>query len=64
MADEIDRANEAAELFRENALRAFKPVEVPAGIGMCLNCGADLPHDGRFCDKECLDDFQQYARGH
>jgi hypothetical protein len=64
MADEIDRANEAAELFRENALKAHKPVVVPAGIGMCLNCGADLAHDGRFCDAECRDDFDKYVRGH
>lgn len=62
--DEIDRANELAELFRQNALNSVKPVEIPKGIGMCMNCGAEVEGDRRFCDADCRDDHERYSKGH
>ena len=59
MADEIDRANEAAELFLTAALSKQQSLEVstPKGVGMCLNCETDLDDDRRWCDAACRDDY-------
>ena len=59
MADEIDRANEAAELFLSAALSKQQQQEVstPKGVGMCLNCEDDLDDDRRWCDAACRDEY-------
>jgi predicted nucleic acid-binding Zn ribbon protein len=63
--DEIDIANEQAELFLASALAnqrkaAARAVEPP---GECLNCGADLyTSTRRFCDSDCAEDWQHRNR--
>lgn len=54
--DQIDRANEIADLERTIALRnaaATAPAAEP--IGACLNCGH------RWCDAECREDWEVRA---
>lgn len=55
MADIIDEANDKADLFLRAALsNRQQSAKVPAhGIGMCLNCGADVEGDRRWCDVDC-----------
>lgn len=62
MSDEADKGNEAAELFLRAALS--KRQRAPGGdaIGTCLNCGALCDAPARFCDIECRDDYDRYAR--
>ncbi|AUR82514.1 coil containing protein [Vibrio phage 1.152.O._10N.222.46.E1] len=28
--------------------------------GYCLNCAEQLPEGGRFCDKDCAEDYEKY----
>ena len=43
MADEVDRANERAELDLASAIRAAR-APVPVGVpGECISCGDDFP---------------------
>ena len=63
MADEADRANDAAELFLDISLKSV-PVAVPAeGIGICINCGVDVEGERRWCDKDCMADWEHRLRG-
>jgi hypothetical protein len=55
MADEIDLANERAEIALADALRMRKPV-LPR-IGHCYNCGERA--DALYCDVACRDDHQR-----
>ena len=70
--DTIDKANEAAELFQQQALKRRKP-EPPAPTGFCLNCGDPLEEklshwcgmDGtqtRWCDLDCKHDWEKRRR--
>lgn len=56
--DEIDRACEAEEWFRSQALDSC---DVAASVlpftGNCYNC-AEVVFEGGFCDTDCRDDFQ------
>jgi hypothetical protein len=55
MPDIIDDANATADLFLAAALSIRQQsAKVPThGIGMCLNCGADVEGDRRWCDVDC-----------
>lgn len=64
MADPADLGNEAAELFLDIAHKNRRREEPQAGIGMCLNCGASLDDDRRWCDSACRDDHTRYTKGH
>lgn len=63
MADIADEANKTADLFLDAALknRAHSVVSATtqSGIGLCLNCGADVDGDRRWCDRECRDMWEQ-----
>lgn len=59
MSDPADQGNEAAELFLEVAKRNHKPAPVQHGVGFCLNCGAEVEGDKRWCSVECRDDHQR-----
>lgn len=59
MADEADRGNEAAELFLDAAMKNRKQAVIPAGIGMCLNCGEDVEGENRWCDNDCRQDWEK-----
>lgn len=62
MADEADRGNDAAELFLNVAIKnSGRPLQQAVGIGMCLNCGAAIEGDGRWCDTDCRDDWEQHG---
>lgn len=57
--DQIDRANDIADLERTIALRnaaATAPAAEPTGA--CLNCGAKLKRGRRWCDAECREDWE------
>ena len=59
VADDIDVANERAELFLQDALtHRPKPTPIPAGIGLCLECGADTER-GRWCSVACRDEWER-----
>ena len=56
--DIIDTANEAADLFLQDALtHRAKPMPIPLGIGMCLTCRGDAPR-GRWCGPVCRDEWE------
>ena len=58
MADIIDTANEAADLFLQDALtHREKPTPIPRGIGICLTCRGDAPR-GRWCGPVCRDEWE------
>jgi hypothetical protein len=59
--DIIDQANEAAEIFRRSALSQRAPAG-PAPTGHCLNCDARLAPKLRWCDKNCLTDWERAER--
>lgn len=60
MADIIDDANEKAELFLAAALASHhsKPKVSTPGIGICLNCSADVEGERRWCDAACRNDWE------
>jgi hypothetical protein len=62
MADPADLGNEAAETFRTAALSNRKPVPPVHGVGLCLNCGASVEGDLRWCDIPCRDDWSVNAQ--
>lgn len=63
VADVLDKADEAQEAFMREALsRVGRPLQQVAGIGMCLNCGAEVQGDGRWCDADCRDDWEKHGR--
>jgi hypothetical protein len=62
MADEIDRANDQAELFLAAAIennKAHRAVLKPTG--QCLSCREPVPDGRRFCDADCRDDFDRIS---
>lgn len=59
MSDEADRGNDTAEFFLDLALKGRTPAPVLKGIGMCLNCTAEVEGDARWCDKDCRADWER-----
>jgi len=55
--DDIDRAAEAEEWYRSQALEAAALHERMTPTGFCYNCDEVL-FMGCFCDADCRDDFQ------
>ena len=61
MADEIDKANESAEIELQARLSKRLPEVKPNGH--CLNCEAKLANGKRlFCDAECREDYEHRNR--
>lgn len=56
MADEVDRANELADLMVQSAFNARKRQDLPF-CGQCYNCNEAVKM-GSFCCRECADDWQ------
>jgi len=54
MADILDDADKAAEMFHLEALTRKKP-EGPGPVGHCLCCGEEFPSGSTllFCDSDC-----------
>lgn len=61
MSDQIDLANDHAEMFNDIATKQRKP-EGPVATGWCLNCDEKLGQGRRFCDADCRDDYEKRAR--
>jgi RNA polymerase-binding transcription factor DksA len=61
MADEIDKANEVAEVELQARLsKRYKQVEP---TGHCFNCDEKLPPGRRlFCDLDCKEDWERRSR--
>jgi len=57
MADEIDRGNEAAELFLDVALKNKKPEGPSFNVEHCYYCLEPTAYGQRWCDSDCRDDF-------
>lgn len=57
MADLADLAQEHIEKHSPLALAVRKVVPPPAE-GRCLNCDAELEPGQRFCDADCLHDWE------
>jgi hypothetical protein len=64
MSDIADNADAATDAFMREAFANIKPSQIPDGVGFCLNCGAGVEGNKRWCDKDCLDDWQQAQRAH
>lgn len=60
MADEIDRANDMAELNLAASLAVRRSALVPCG--RCHYCDESLRPNVLFCDKDCRDWFEQEQR--
>lgn len=59
MADIIDAANEAADVYNRSSL-TWRRTAGPTATGLCLNCDADLSDSGRrWCDTDCRDDWEK-----
>lgn len=57
MPDIADLAQEHIEKHYPLTLSVRKTVPPPT-TGQCLNCDADLPNGERFCDADCLHDWE------
>ena len=51
MADDIDIANDLAEMERNAAIRDARRAKGPVYCGRCLNCDEPI-NEGLFCDKD------------
>jgi hypothetical protein len=60
MADEADQAQFIEERDRNLALRARHATLT--AIGLCYSCGDAVPEGRKFCDRDCLDDFERVER--
>ena len=58
MSDIIDTANDYAEVLTE-AARQFRKPEGPKATGFCLNCGEALEDGRRFCDFDCMSQWEK-----
>lgn len=60
MADEADKADAYAfeMLTRAIAYASTRPPHL-APIGECYNCRASVAEGMRFCDKDCMDDWEK-----
>lgn len=59
MADLIDQGNETADIFLEAALSRSKLHPEVEATGACLNCDHILHNGRRWCDVECMEDWQK-----
>lgn len=59
--DQIDLANEVADLHRQIAIQKRKP-EGPTATGLCLACEESVPDGRRWCDASCRDEWEKGNR--
>lgn len=59
MADEIDQANELADLALNIALRNMSAGQKIAPRGTCYYCEAVVTEKQLFCDAECAGDYDK-----
>ena len=61
MSDIADDANEHLEKSLALLLKRRKK-EAPAPTGKCLWCGEEVKDSLRWCDKDCLDDYERFVK--
>lgn len=59
MADEIDMANELAELALSHALRNLAAAPKLAPKGVCYYCESKVSATQLFCDADCAGDYEK-----
>jgi hypothetical protein len=59
MADNVDEANQLAELHLASELTKAKAI-LPPLTGRCFYC--ESPTFERFCDADCRDDYERLQR--
>lgn len=61
--DQIDRANELADLEREMRVAAIRANAKPqaTATGRCLFCDEILDDERRWCDADCRDGWEKEA---
>ena len=60
ISDLSDLATAHEEMFTRAAVSLRKP-EGPPACGHCLNCEALLKPGLRWCDEDCLHDWEKYS---
>lgn len=61
MSDDADRTQERLEL-EEKIRRKYQATDQPVkGTGRCLYCNAEISIDRRWCDQDCMNDYQYYV---
>lgn len=58
MADIVDKADEQNEAYMAAMLRQRKR-GAPEANGLCLNCEEPVAMGLRWCDKDCLSDWEK-----
>ena len=59
MADEIDMANDRAQMDLDLALACARRHEPQLiAVGFCYNCHETLADERVFCDGDCRDDYE------
>jgi len=60
MSDDVDVASVQEEAYRAAALNR-RQASLPA-IGQCYSCGEPVEGSLRFCNKDCLDDYERVEK--
>lgn len=60
--DILDMADETQQTFMRVAMSNVPAPTTYHGIGMCLNCGAGVDGERRWCDSDCRNDWERHAR--
>ena len=58
MADDIDKANDQAQLILDKQIAIAKGAKLdvfPNESGQCWDCDAPVPDGRRWCSKECAE---------
>lgn len=62
--DFCDSSSQYEEIYLKSALDQHKQSinAVEKDTGYCLYCGEKLDHPGKFCSKDCRDDYEHEQR--
>ena len=61
MSDDIDIANERADIERANLIATIRSkAQTIKPTGCCLECGTPVAEGLRWCDNHCRDDWQRW----
>lgn len=62
MADICDVTSDRDELMQPMLLAASRKPEGPAPTGFCLYCDEPVGEGRRWCDSDCMGDWQRVQR--
>lgn len=59
---DLEKAEQIQQERLKNSIEAARKDLAKSQIstGYCLNCKEQLPDGGRFCDKDCAEDYEKY----